>query len=416
MPHSQNKPAQFREGSPSALALITVPPRPRMLVDRKWVQQYVGFDPIARPAPASTVAFAPAAKPSGSLDDIRREIIDFDSEGVEGSAFLAFTTATGLSRYTELAWPKGLAPKTDTTVRKGVGGRLPRADVLVVTWTVDEGHALSRVLTPGKDSRNDYRPYKRNFASISKRMRAGCPARNAGRLGSYWTCRIAGKRVVVFKSDSHMSQDGPELPNIDVWAQIIDDVRPSLVITTGTAGGIGKEFEVGDVIVSPVVRFDCTAKFKNKRVDGARIATLHYENPAPKSTRLSAARKLIRTNATQLPPANTRQPRIVRVKPNELNHSVVTTDFFGFDISDNHYKLRGLGFTCEMGDAVLGLVAERMGSSAPKWVAVRNVSDPQIKAEGTLKEQAQLAASIYKAFGRWSSVCSAIVCWALITG
>ena len=28
---------------------------------------------------------------------------------------------------------------------------LPRADVLVVTWTVDEGHALSRVLTPGKD-------------------------------------------------------------------------------------------------------------------------------------------------------------------------------------------------------------------------------------------------------------------------
>ena len=33
---------------------------------------------------------------------------------------------------------------------------LPTADVLVVTWTVDEGHALSRVLTPGKDSRNDY--------------------------------------------------------------------------------------------------------------------------------------------------------------------------------------------------------------------------------------------------------------------
>jgi hypothetical protein len=45
---------------------------------------------------------------------------------------------------------------------------------------------------------------------------------------------------------------------------------------------------------------------------------------------------------------------------------------------------------------------------------VRNVSDPQIKAEGTLKQQAMLAAQIYKGFGRWSSVCSAIVCWALI--
>ena len=49
------------------------------------------------------------------------------------------------------------------------------------------------------------------------------------------------------------------------------------------------------------------------------------------------------------------------------------------------------------------------------YLAVRNVSDPQIKAtDMTLKQQATLAAQIYKGFGRWSSVCSAIVCWALI--
>jgi hypothetical protein len=73
-----------------------------------------------------------------------------------------------------------------------------------------------------------------------------------------------------------------------------------------------------------------------------------------------------------------------------------------------------MGAVSEMGDAVLGLVAKQMGEAAPRWVAVRNVSDPQIKAEGTIKDQAQLAATIYKGFGRWSSVCSAIVCWALI--
>ena len=96
---------------------------------------------------------------------------------------------------------------------------------------------------------------------------------------------------------------------------------------------------------------------------------------------------------------------------------MVTTDFFGFDISDNHYKLQGLGDVCEMGDAVLGLVASQMGKKAPRWLAVRNVSDPQIKADGlTLRQQAQLAAQIYKGFGRWSSVCSAITCWALIAG
>jgi hypothetical protein len=66
-----------------------------------------------------------------------------------------------------------------------------------------------------------------------------------------------------------------------------------------------------------------------------------------------------------------------------------------------------------MGDAVLGLVVGQM-KTPPRWIAVRNVSDPQIKAVGTPKEQATLAAQIYKGFGRWSTVCSAIVCWALI--
>jgi len=68
-----------------------------------------------------------------------------------------------------------------------------------------------------------------------------------------------------------------------------------------------------------------------------------------------------------------------------------------------------------MGDAILGLVASEMGSDAPRWLAIRNVSDPQIKAAGlTLREQAKIAAQIYKGFGRRSSVCSAIVCWASI--
>ena len=68
-----------------------------------------------------------------------------------------------------------------------------RADVLLVTWTVDEGHALSRVLTPGKDSRDDYLPYTHNFAAIAAKMRKICPAVQAGRLGTFWTTRIGGK-------------------------------------------------------------------------------------------------------------------------------------------------------------------------------------------------------------------------------
>jgi purine-nucleoside phosphorylase len=386
-----------------------------MVADRNWVERNLGFDPISTPPPSDTFSVArvakAAVKPSEkpAPEDFQREIIDFDSEGPVGQRFFAFSTATGLSRFTEIPWPKGLEPKTGSKP-KGTGkGPLPRADVLLVTWTVDEGHALSRVLTPGKDSRNDYVPYTHNFATIAKKMRKGCPALQAKRLGTFWTTTIAKKSVVIFKSDSHMSQDGPQLPNIDVWRQIILEVKPKLVITTGTAGGIGKQFEVGDVVVSPIVRFDCTAKFKKQP-----FAQAHFSSVAAKSTHFAKAKALFKANSAQLPKDNTRQPKIVKVVPSDLESCVLTTDFFGFDTSDNHFKLQGLGDVSEMGDAILGLVASEMGTSAPRYLAIRNVSDPQIKAEGTIRQQAQIAANIYKGFGRWSSVCSAITCWASI--
>jgi len=380
-----------------------------MSVGRQWAIRNLGFDPLATPAPEATYASKPAAR-LRQIEDLQREIIDFDSEAPSGREFLAFTKSTGLSRYTDIPWPKGLAPTTGRTLAGNEDSPLPRADVLVVTWTVDEGHALSRVLTPGKDSRDDYRPYTHNFTSIARKMRAGCPALQAKRLGTYWTTKIGSKSVVIFKSDSHMSQDGPQLPNIDVWGQIINEVQPALVLTTGTAGGIGTQFEVGDVVVSPIVRFDCLSKFKGKP-----FATAHFSSAVPKTTHFAIAKSLFKANAAQLPQDNKRLPKIVKVGLQAVSSSVVTTDFFGFDTSDNHYKLQGLGDVSEMGDAILGLVSSQLGSAAPRWIAVRNVSDPQIKADGmTLKQQAAFAAQIYKGFGRWSTVCSAIVCWALI--
>ena len=285
-----------------------------------------------------------------------------------------------------------------------------RADVLVVTWTVDEGHALSRVLTPGKDSRNDYRPTRttsRRFPEDAQGL-PGATGKASGRVLDHDHRK---KSVVIFKSDSHMSQDGPQLPNIDVWRQIIHEVQPKLVITTGTAGGIGKQFEVGDVIVSPVCRFDCTAKFKKKP-----FAQSHFASTSAKATQnLPSHARCSRPMPGSSRRTTSARRRLFGCRPKALDSSVVTTDFFGFDTSNDHYKLQGLGDVSEMGDAMLGLVASDMGESAPRWLAIRNVSDPQIKADGlTLRQQAMVAAQIYKGFGRWSSVCSAITCWASI--
>lgn len=159
-----------------------------------------------------------------------------------------------------------------------------------------------------------------------------------------------------------------------------------------------------------IVRFDCRKKFAKQP-----FATESYKSAGTvRQTRFAAAQELFRANAAQLP--NTNQRKIPEIGVSKtVKTSIVTTDFFGFDNVENTYKLQGWGRLSEMGDAVLGAVAKEMGKKAPPYVAVRNVSDPQINEPGkSLKDQAHDAAAIYKGFGRWSTVCSAITCWALI--
>jgi nucleoside phosphorylase len=384
-------------------------------IDSEWARRNLGIDEREGPAPDHEMAAAPE-------DDqaLQRELIDFDSEGPQLDAFAATATAAaaskGLSSFVDIDWPQGLAPQPG---QKQTGESLPHADVLIVTWTVDEGHALSRVLTPGFDSQPPtpgnpakpgmgyWKPYTKNYAAIAADMRPGCPARNAKRLGTYWTCGIGDHRVTLFKSDSHMSQDGPKLPNATVWRQIIDDCRPKWVITTGTGGGIGTAGEVGDVLVSRFVTFDCQRGFKAH--DGEAFAC---PQDAP-AEQLTKAKSLFHANAKFLPADNSRPPHIVRA--GSAAGGVLTTDFFGFDNTADTYHLQGKGGLSEMGDAVLGMVCKQMGATAPQYVMVRNVSDPQIDSAGqTIRQQTKLAADIYKAYGRWSTVCSAIVCWAIV--
>ena len=383
-----------------------------MIVDRAWIARNIGVDPATVSIPKSAFATRAAATRDASLDDIQRDIIDFDSEGPEGSAFLAFTKATGLSRFVDIPWPKGLAPTPATRAPVGGAKALPRADVLIVTWTVDEGHALSRVLTPGKDSRNDYVAYAHNFSTLSRQMSKGSPAVKAKRLGAFWTTTIGGKKVIVFKSESHLSQDtfkhlpaNGVLPNAELWKQIIERWGRSWFNNRNR----GRDRQaVRGWRCDRQPGGDSTSWLKK-----APFGTAHYASKAAQTKLFSQAKDLFKANASQLPPDNTRPPAITIVTPSGLSQSVVTTDLFGFDTTDNHFKLQGLGDASEMGDAVLGMVAQSLGD-APPWLAIRNVSDPQIAAEGTLKQQAQAAATIYKAYGRWSSICSAIVCWAAV--
>ncbi len=91
-----------------------------MIVDRAWIARNIGVDPATVSIPKSAFTSRAAAAQDASLDDIQRDIIDFNSDGPEGVAFLAFTKATGLSRFVDIPWPKGLAP---TPAVRGAGRR-----------------------------------------------------------------------------------------------------------------------------------------------------------------------------------------------------------------------------------------------------------------------------------------------------
>ena len=239
-----------------------------MLADRAWVKRNLGFDPIERNARLRRLPLRRSLVPKARLK-ICSGRLSTSIPNRRLAKVLCLRHGNGFVPVTAIPWPKELAPKTGPKPSGTANSPLPKGNVLMVTWTVDEGHALSRVLTPGKDSRNDYAPYRHNYARISEKMRKGCPAIQENRLGTYWTTKIGGQKVVVSKCDSHLSQDikvlpkKGTLPNYDVWRQIIEEVHPKFVITTGTAGGIGTDCEVGDVVVSPIVRFDGTHWLKS---------------------------------------------------------------------------------------------------------------------------------------------------------
>ena len=369
---------------------------------------------IKKKSRISAKSSAKTMRAIASVPDLSRHIIMFDSD--DASTYSPHTLPPAAvmlaAARSPIPWPAGEAPEPQPMAKKpSPTDPLPQADYVLVTWTVEEAKALSDTLTPGYPSKTAWYYYAHNFSSeFVPIIRKGAPSLESKRLGSYFLTTIAGKRVLCMKSELHLSQDGPKMPIAKLWAQIIAEAKPKLIITTGTAGGIGAKVVLGDVLSAKAVRFDCLKSFKSQPFHNSIYAC---SNLAYKST--AEAQKLFLANTSHLP-ASTRAPQIFTKSASVMPvPDVVTTDFFAFDDSANDYGLQGLGGMVEMGDAVLGLVISEMKTTAPKWGAIRNASDPEIDSSGlTVKQAAQKAAQIYEKYGYWTTIPSAITCWSVI--
>jgi hypothetical protein len=340
-----------------------------------------------------------------------RARIEFDPRSTEAQAIAPEIGEEGppsVDDMTPIPWPAGEKPVPATAMPDGES--LPEADVLIVTWTTAEAISLSQVLTPGYAG---YRPvhekpgvtywekYVKNYDRLSRRMKRSAPAvHDYQRLGTYWTATVRDTRLTLFKSDSHLSQDGEidlqRSPNRAVWEQVLQDVKPRWVITTDTGGGIGANAQLGDAVASRFVAFKHA----------------HEDQPSPEDTFSCPQLAPTRTAAELAPLLAANEPRLAAVREGAGSlsiHSatdqatgVLTTAGFGFDDSANTDRLEGNGAICDMGDAVLGSICQAWGDRAPNYVSIRNVSDPQITSphqpplsEAELKTEHGQAGKIY---------------------
>ncbi len=362
---------------------------------------------------------------------------------------ILFPAAPSLAANLGIAFPAGLAPQPEEIdPAPAPAAALPKAKVLVITWTIDEQRALADVLTPGFSKDKWYR-YNRKYAQYDDKIRRGAPAKNAKRLGSYFKTKVGNTSVLCYKSELHLNQDSirdpahpgtATLPVKDMFNQLIDEVEPEVVITAGTAGGVFGEQDLGDVVVTRGAKFRLQDEFKNEPFNGQKFTSDWPINTAQfaKATelmkkytdRLQDPEMLPPTANYVIPAAGVPKPK----KPADPDiwlddgvkmpkfHPILTTDYFEFGTSENHLDQEGCAV--EMGDAVLGMVVKQRkdaGQSAPKWVVVRNCSDPQIN--GLLKDkpriqslQAMWAVYYYRGYGYWTSVMSSLAAWGIIAG
>jgi hypothetical protein len=353
-------------------------------------------------------------------------------------------TPSALAAVPGISFPDGLQPIPKTLEQEpSPGDVLPRADVAVITWTVAEHRALADVLTPSYPPRSWYR-YARRYEDYGPKIRSGAPADKGKRLGTYFLTRIGDKTVLCFKSELHLNQDSIEnpekpgtatLPVKDLFHQMIKEVQPRQFLTIGTAGGTYGEHCLGDVTVTRAAKFRLNDEFRNEPFAGHTYRS-EWEIP---TTYFNECLRMMKPYSKNLvepvfaPPTkryhfegdpvpsspNTPHIRIDGIGGIPEFHPILTTDFFEFGTSANHLDKEGIAV--EMGDAVLGMVAEEIGDAAPKWCVIRNLSDPVINADLPTEPRARNMQShwavwYYETYGYWTSFMGALVTWAVIAG
>lgn len=311
---------------------------------------------------------------------------------------------------------------------------LPPADAVVVTWAESEWAALDHVFLArdrpleyadrGRDHWPGWRTYDRGMPDYD-----GPDAGSWTRWGRYRLVEVAGRRVLLFKSNTHLDWPGRKYLEAMV-ARLARRVRPELLLSVGTAGGARTDDHVGAVNVVaagtlrdahapreewPVWRSDYRPPWSV--VEDPGFGEMLFPVPADRDRLERLAKQFDAHYGTDYPLAKLDPEglNVARPEPalNDLvpgDVSLLTTASFVVGTDDGRFD----EFACiEMDDAVVGEVCDRNGVA---FGFVRNVSDPVQNADLPEEVQGNWGGAVYDVFGMYTSYNGALVAWAMLAG
>lgn len=144
-------------------------------------------------------------------------------------------------------------------------------DAVLITYTDEEASCLAKLYTPLAPIKT-WHPYRHDVEKYIALVTAkNAPFNTADSPSSlsfhtmclYMPVTVGTKKVLLIKSGLHFAYDGPALALSSLAQEIVAAVKPKIVITTGTAGGIGLTTRLGDINIATAVRFRCTGQYSH---------------------------------------------------------------------------------------------------------------------------------------------------------
>jgi nucleoside phosphorylase len=307
-------------------------------------------------------------------------------------------------------------------------GGLPSADAVVLCWAECEWSALQHVFVSGS-LRMPYSDAENSSWQGWDKLTA--PNVPDGVQGGYWgyyrLVTLGQKDTLLFKSNVHLDETNGQA-NLEQLVQLFaKTVKPSIILSTGTAGGARTGDPIGTVNVvnagtllekggpatwptygnawipdwGSVQSLNLTQQLMAIPTTKADLQSLaqQFNTRYGKSYTLSELDPNNLCTGAPVPAVNNLTPRT----------SLLTATSFAVANTSGNYQQ----FACvEMDDAVVGEACKNAGLA---FGFVRNISDPVQNAELPSKDQGLWGEFVYEAYGFYTSYAGALVAWAILS-